>query len=233
MSKSGGNTYHGTFYQDYQDDSMQGHNIDEEQIAHGLTGRRESGASSKSIAPIRGATPTPMSAAFLVRDKLWWYGSYRYIAVKQWFANYPAEPQHSRGQNFTGKFTYQPSNNNKFIGYFQRTEKLQINRLDALPVERHGGHQRVARLNLVPGLHSGVWKAEYNRVMGNNAFAEVARRRVLVPFPDGSADRGAALRGLGTRIVSGGNQNRVQDRDRPQVLGSLSYFKDNCGARTT
>src|SRR5919197_1577821 len=38
IAKSGGNTYHGTLYADYENDSMEAHNIDASQIAAGVTG---------------------------------------------------------------------------------------------------------------------------------------------------------------------------------------------------
>ena len=38
MTKSGGNAYHGSFYADYQNDSLEAHNIDDTLIARGLTG---------------------------------------------------------------------------------------------------------------------------------------------------------------------------------------------------
>src|SRR5215831_18798101 len=38
ITKSGGNSYHGTLYADYENDSVEGHNIDAAQIAAGVTG---------------------------------------------------------------------------------------------------------------------------------------------------------------------------------------------------
>ena len=87
------------------------------------------------------------------------------------------------GQNFTGKFTYQPSNNNKFIGYFQRTEKLQINRLDGFRLSAPRPSTCRATQPGYQDYHSGVWKGEYNRVMGNNAFAEVRGGGYWFHFP--------------------------------------------------
>ena len=62
--------------------------------------------------------------------------------------------------------------------------------------------------------------------MGNNAFAEVRGGGYWFHFP--TERQTEALRSrISYAHVRGGNQNRVQDRDRPQVLGSVSYFKDN------
>ncbi len=226
VSKSGGNTYHGTFYQDYQSDKTQWHNIQEDQIARGLTGGGTLGPTEVNRSAGWHDTNGDLGG-FIVKDKLWWYGSYRYIAFKQWYANYPAEPQYSRGQNFTTKFTYQLSNNNKFIGYFQRTEKLQTNRLDAFRLSATAAINVDRSSTWYQDYNSGVWKGEYNRVIGNQAFAEVRGGTYFFHFPTERQTEALRYEDIGTRIVSGGNQNRVQDRDRPQLLGSVSYFKDN------
>jgi hypothetical protein len=226
VSKSGGNTYHGSLYQDYQSDKTQWHNIQDDQIALGLTGGGTLGPTEVNRSA--GWHDTNADAGgFVLKDKLWWYGSYRYIAFKQWYANYPAEPQYSRGQNFTGKFTYQLSNNNKFIGYFQRTEKLQTNRLDAYRLSATAAINLDRSSTWYQDYNSGVWKAEYNRVIGNKAFAELRAGTFWFHFPTERQSEDLRYEDIGTRIVRGGNQNRVQDRDRPQVLGSVSYFKDN------
>jgi hypothetical protein len=226
VSKSGGNTYHGTIYQDYQNDKMQAFNIDADQIAAGVTGGSRLGPREVNRSDVWHDTNADVGG-YVVRDKLWWYGSYRYLTVRQWFANYPAEPQQSRGQNFTGKFTYQLSNNNKFIGYVQRTEKLQINRLDAFRLSATAAINESRESTWYQDYNSGVWKGEYNRVIGNNAFAEVRGGAYWFTFPTMRQTEALRYEDLGTRIVRGGNQNRVQDRGRPQVLGSLSYFKDD------
>lgn len=224
VSKSGGNTYHGTFYQDYQSDKTQGHNIDTGQIARGLTGGGNLGPAEVN----RSAGWRDLNGdlgGYIIPDKLWWFGSYRYLTVKQWFANYPAEPQYSRGQNFTVKGTYQLSNNNKLIGYFQRTEKLQTNRLDAFRLSATAAINLTRDSTWLQDYNSGVWKAEYNRVMGNNAFAEVRGGQYFFHFPTMRQTETLRYEDIGTNIVRGGNQNRVQDRSRPQLLGSISYFK--------
>ena len=225
VSKSGGNTYHGTFYQDYQSDKTQGHNIDADQIGKGLTGGGNLGPAEVNRSAGWRDTNGDLGG-YIVPDKLWWYGSYRYLAVKQWFANYPAEPQYSRGQNFTVKGTYQLSPNDKVIGYFQRTEKLQVNRLDAFRLSATAAINVSRDSTWYQDYNSGVWKGEYNRVMGNNAFGEVRVGKYFFHFPTESQTDALRYEDIGTNIVRGGNQDRIQDRNRPQLLGSISYFKD-------
>lgn len=226
VSKSGGNTYHGALYTDYQSGAMQGHNIDAGQIARGLSGGGTLGPEEVNRSD-KWRDFNADTGGYLVKDKLWWYGSYRLLDFKQWYANYPPEPQHSKGQNFTGKFTYQPSNNSKVIGYVQRTEKLQYNRLDAFRLSA------TAAINIDPNstwyqdYNSGVWKVEFNQVMGNRAFAEVRAGRYWFYFPTERQTETLRFEDTGNNIVTGGNRNRYQDRARPQVLGSISYFKED------
>jgi len=226
VSKSGGNTYHGALYTDYQSGGMQGHNIDAGQIARGLSGGGTLGPEEVNRSE-KWRDFNADTGGYLLKDKLWWYGSYRLLDFKQWYANYPPEPQHSKGQNFTAKFTYQPSNNNKLIGYVQRTEKLQYNRLDGFRLSA------TAAINVDPNstwyqdYNSGVWKVEYNRVIGNRAFAEARAGRYWFYFPTERQTEALRVEDTGNNIVTGGNRNRYQDRARPQVLGSISYFKDD------
>jgi hypothetical protein len=226
VSKSGGNTYHGTLYADYQNSAMQGHNIDAAQIGRGLTGGGTLGPAEVNRSE-KWRDFNADTGGFLRKDKLWWYGSYRLLDFKQWYANYPPEPQHSKGQNFTGKLNYQLSANDKVIGYVQRTEKLQYNRLDAFRLSA------TAAINVNPDstwyqdYNSGVWKVEYNRVMGDSAFAEVRAGRYWFYFPTVRQTEALRFEDIGNNIVTGGNRDRFQDRARPQVLGSLSYFKDD------
>ena len=225
VSKSGGNTYHGSLYTDYQSGGTQGHNIDAGQIALGLTGGGTLGPEGVNRSE-KWQDFDADTGGYLIKDKLWWYGSYRHLDFKQWYANYPPEPQHSRGQNYTGKFTHQLSNNDKLIGYVQRTEKLQTNRLDAYRLSA------TAAINIRPDstwyqdYNSGVWKVEYNRIMGNKALAEVRAGRYWFYFPVERQTNALRFEDTGNNIVTGGNRNRFQDRARPQVLGSLSYFQN-------
>ena len=58
ISKSGGNTYHGSVYQDYENDKMEAYNIDDAQIALGVSGagqRRVRATSTVSRAPTTSA----------------------------------------------------------------------------------------------------------------------------------------------------------------------------------
>jgi hypothetical protein len=119
---------------------MQAYNIDRDQIAKGVTGGGTLGPREVNRSDGWHDTNADVGG-FVVPDKLWWYGSYRYLAVKQWFANYPAEPQYSRGQNFTGKFTYQLSNNKQVHRLYPAYREAPDQSPRRVPAERDGRDQ--------------------------------------------------------------------------------------------
>lgn len=224
ISKSGGNTYHGSFYADYQNDKMQVHNIDDAQLAMGVTG----GGSLTAVDVNRTAGWREINfgmGGYIVKDKVWWYGSYNNLDFKQWYVNYPPEPQHSAGKNYTAKGTYQPSPGNNFIGYMQRTEKLQYNRFDALRLSATAAINTKTSV-VYQDYNSGVWKGEYNRVMSDKAFFEVRTGSYWFHFPRERLTEDPRIEDIGNNLVKGGNANNYSDRKRNQLIGSLSYFKD-------
>ena len=82
ITKSGGNTYHGTLYADYENDAMESHNIDASQIAAGVTGSNVLSASDTN----RLSTFKDFNAdlgGFVARDRMWWYGAYRRTTTGQ------------------------------------------------------------------------------------------------------------------------------------------------------
>src|SRR5262245_4842698 len=73
IAKSGGNTYHGTFYQDYYGKNWSTRNIDDEQIALGVTGGPSLDAKDTNRTTSYHDTNGDLGG-YLLKDKLWWYG---------------------------------------------------------------------------------------------------------------------------------------------------------------
>ena len=78
----------------------------------------------------------------MVRDKLWWYGAYRYTQTSQRYPNLIDEAQDSWNPVYTTKVTYNVNSRHRVIGYHQYTNKSQpdylfgsttILKSDALP----------------------------------------------------------------------------------------------------
>ena len=75
IAKSGGNQYHGNVYFDYQNEAMEATNIDDAQIAAGVTG--------SNVVDPRDTNRLEMFrdfnadlGGFIKKDRLWWYGAY-------------------------------------------------------------------------------------------------------------------------------------------------------------
>ena len=130
ISKSGGNEFHGTFYGDYENEKIQSRNTDADQIARGLTAGG-------------GLQPSDLNRLFkyhdvnigaggrLIRDRLWWYGSFRDQYVSARIPNFPVKPHPTQLTNYGGKGTYNLSTNNKLIAYAQAGRKHQPLRQDS------------------------------------------------------------------------------------------------------
>src|SRR6266487_6515654 len=133
IAKSGGNSYHGKIYGDYESQNIQSRNIDSAQTALGLK-------------PAGGLTATDLNrlhkyydlnadaGGYVKTDKLWWYGSLRDQDVQSLLPNFPVQPFETHLGNVSGKVTYAASTNNKLTGYAQWAKKTQPNRLDTFLV---------------------------------------------------------------------------------------------------
>ncbi len=82
IAKSGGNTYHGTLYADYENDAMEAHNIDARQLAAGVTGSTVVPAiDTNRLTEFRDFNVD--LGGFIKKDRLWWYGAYRRTSTGQ------------------------------------------------------------------------------------------------------------------------------------------------------
>ena len=72
-----------------------------------------------------------------------------------------------------------------------------------------------------------LWKTEWNSVLSPATFFEVRTGQFGYSWPDTPNGTGVSYEDLNTSIVSGRARSRQLNIQRTQVLGSLSYFKDN------
>src|SRR3982750_910860 len=133
IAKSGGNTYHGKIYADYENQNIQSRNIDSAQIALGVKGGGGLGPTDlnrlHSYHDLNGDV-----GGYMKKDKLWWYGSLRDQDAQSLLPNFPVKPFETHLQNITGKATYSINSNNKLVGFAQWGKKQQPNRLDTFLV---------------------------------------------------------------------------------------------------
>ena len=224
VSKSGGNKYTGSLYGDYETKNWQAFNIDAAQIAAGVTG----GGGLRPQDTNRMNSYHDVNAdvgGYLKKDKLWWYASLRALDTSVRYTNYPVEPHVTELRNFTSKVTYQLSQNNKLIGYYQPSSKVQPTRLD-----RHllGGTTAIHLANddsFRQDYHPLLWKAEWNSVLTPATFFEVRTGQFGYDWPDTANGTGVSYEDLNSNIVSGKARSRDLKIQRTQLLGSLSYFK--------
>jgi hypothetical protein len=225
MSKSGGNEFHGTFYGDYENESIQARNTDADQVARGLTGAG-------------GLEPSDLNRLFkyydvnagaggrITRDRLWWYGSFRNQYVAARIPNFPVKPHPTELTNFTGKGTYNLTTNNKLIAYAQAGRKHQPLRQDSFLLGNTTGIN-IREDSTWEQLYWGwVWKGEWNSVLNDRTFVEVRAGQFGYNWPNHPNGTEPRFEDTGNSIITGGNRDWNRDRRRNQVLGSFSYFQD-------
>src|SRR5438094_3105330 len=227
IAKSGGNTYHGKIYADYESEGIQSRNIDQQQIALGL--KAGGGLGPTDLNRLHKYYDLNGDAGgYVKQDKFWWYGSLRDQDVQSLLPNFPVKPFETHLSNISGKVTYSLSTNNKLVGYGQWARKTQPNRLDTFLIGATAAiHNSVdSTWNQIYWAHT--YKGEWDSVVSDKAFFEVRGGQFAYKWPNHRYSNSPAYADLGTNVVSGGNRDGwFNIPTRNQVLGSFSYFKDN------
>jgi hypothetical protein len=230
ISKSGGNTYKGRFYADYQSEDVQAKNIDDSFV------RLCPGSNCGNLVPsdlnrLTGYHDVNADiGGFITRDRLWWYFSVRDQNIQSRLPNFPVKPFETGLRNISGKGTYSLSTNNKLIGYAGWGRKSQPNRMDTYLIgaltARHSAEDSTWQQ-----LYWGhTYKGEWNSVLSDSAFVEVRGGQFKYVWPNYRYTEAPAYQDLGNSVVSGGNRDGwFRTPERNQMLGSLSYFKDGWG----
>ena len=146
VSKSGGNAYHGSLYADFQNDALEATNIDDGQIARGVSGGP--GLDARDVNRLQRFRDFNADVGgYLKKDKAWWYGAYRSTEVAQqypWLLDTAATLD---ATVVTGKVTYLLSRRQKLVGYLQHETFRQSSYL-------HRQHEPAHRR---PVMHSSAW----------------------------------------------------------------------------
>ncbi|MEZ5293134.1 MAG: carboxypeptidase regulatory-like domain-containing protein [Vicinamibacterales bacterium] len=221
IAKSGGNTFSGEGYLDWYNNSLQGSNIPGSYTAPTAFRNSPIRAHSNEI-------DTYYNYSFNVggpikRDKIWWFGTYN----KQF--NAVAQPNFTFDKTFdttlwnaVGKATYQATQNNKFIGYYQWGQKIQPNRLPF-------GTYTYTSEGPTNKQDSGSWvyKGEWNGTISQKLYVEARYGDFGYYFPqitNGTEDY--FFRDAGRLEITGSHQKNQNDRDRKQLTGASTYFLD-------
>lgn len=228
ISKSGGNQYRGSVYSDYESKNWQSYNIDADQIRAGVSGG--GGLQARDVNRLNSYRDLNGDVGgYLKKDKIWWYGSLRQLDSSVRYVNFPVIPHKTTLKNQTAKVTYQLSQNNKLVGYYQPSTKVQYNRLDRYllggTTAIHLTTDDTFRQDYSPLL----WKAEWNSVLSPTTFFEIRTGQFGYAWPDTPNGTGPSYEDLNTNVVSGKARSRELDIQRTQVLGSLSRFVNGFG----
>jgi hypothetical protein len=226
IAKSGGNQYHGNVYFDYQNDSLEATNIDDGQIAAGVTG--------SNVLDVHDTNRLSKFQDFNVdlggyikKDKLWWYGAYRRSTTDQRYPTLLDDVQQTAVPVVTAKVTENLNANHKVTGFYQFQTKEQPDYLGAIRIA--GGRQTTALMTADSVWHSDfplhVWKAEYNGVLSSSLFLELRTGAYHSVWSRTGKSDAARIEDIGNNFVSGGVWATDLRRHRPQANGALSYSK--------
>lgn len=230
ITKSGGNQYRGTLYADYENRHWQSFNVDEDQIARGARGG--TGLLTRDANRLwHDHDVNADVGGFVVRNRLWWYGSIREQEVASRLLNFPVKPHRTRLHNFTGKSTFRITPGNKIIAFAQVGRNHQPNRLD--PFGPAGGN-----LTAATAIHESEASTANQRNIGwvwKGEWTSVVDERFLFEFRAGQfgADQAwtpySALPRFEDRDsqqVRGGNRDWYRGLRRNQAFATLSHFRD-------
>ena len=214
LGKSGGNRFAGEFYVDGYNNSMQGENLSDADIARYSLRPHSNEVDRYYDYNVNVGGP-------IKRDKAWWHFAYR----KQF--NAVGQPQFLFDKTFdtwntnpSAKVTYQPSQKNKLIAYYQWNAKTQPNRLPQSTYTYQNEGQTVRQYS-----PSWVWKGEWNGTISSRLFVEA--RYGVFGFYDPripNSNENYYWRDSGTLTLTGVPQRSQTDRDRKQATGSATYF---------
>ena len=196
ISKSGGDQYRGTFYADYERNSWQAFNIDEEQILRGARGA--SGLTPREANRLWSYYDVNADVGgYIKRDTLWWYSSFRDQDVSARQVNLPVTPYRTRLTNYSGKGTYQPTRNHRFVVYGQVGRNHLPTRLDPFGPRAASTHRQssTSRWTRPPTISRG---AGCGRANGTRSCATTCCSSFA---PDNSAPTGRRRR-MAPRIDS-------------------------------
>jgi hypothetical protein len=220
VSKSGGNTYHGSLYADFQNEAMEATNIDGDQIALGVSGGPN--LAVRDVNRLRRFRDFNADAGgYLKKDRAWWYGAYRSTLLEQRYAWLLDKAATLAADVGTGKVTYLLSPRQKLVGYLQHEHFTQSTFFNAnLP-------QPLATSDALQALvfPVSVWKGEYNAAVTDALYVEARAGAYLSDANGTSSSTAPRIADAGANTVSGAPLTQDRQINRPQANGSVNFMK--------
>ncbi len=228
VSKSGGNAYHGGLYADFQNDALEATNIDDGQIARGVSGGP--GLDARHVNRLQRFRDFNADVGgYLKKDKAWWYSAYRFTEVAQqypWLLDAAATLD---AAVVTGKVTYLLSRGQKLVGYLQHETFRQSNYFTPSanqPIVTSDALQRAA-------FPVSVWKGEYNAAVTDAFYVEARVGGYRSDFAATFKSTDPRIADIGANTVRGGAVSQERLINRPQANGSMSFLKTGWGGGHT
>ena len=228
VSKSGGNAYHGGLYADFQNDALEATNIDDSQIARGVSGGP--GLDARDVNRLQRFRDFNADVGgYLEKDQAWWYGAYRSTELVQqypWLLDTAATLD---ATVVTGKVTYLLSRAQKLVGYLQHETFRQLNYFTAStiqPIVTSDALQRAA-------FPVSVWKGEYNAALTDAFYVEARVGGYRSDFAATFKSADPRIADIGANTVRGGAVSQERLINRPQANGSMSFLKTGWGGSHT
>jgi hypothetical protein len=228
LGKSGGNRFQGEVYLDFENNDMQGSNLEgnipAKWVYDPATNPGGIRLGSNEITKYRDFNINVGGP--IKKDKIWWYYSYRdqFNAVAQ--PNFRFDKTFDTTTwNHSGKGTYQVNQNNKLIGYYQWGQKIQPNRL---PVAAAFYNTPDDTWRQDSG--SWVYKGEWNSTLSDRLYLEARYGDFGYYFPlvaNTPESNTYYWRDTSLNELSGGDDRWQLARDRKQLTAAATYFKDN------
>jgi hypothetical protein len=231
--KSGGDSFHGTWYSDYEGKKLISDNVPSELKVAG--GRTKDGYNV--VAPLLRGNQIDRQYDLngnvggpIKRGKVWFFYSYRLDDQYKFVLGFDELARSKLTNPWTFKGTYQLSKNNQIVAYANKREKLQALR-DLGPTTPVSASRWQSSRNYPA-------KIEWTSVLSTNAFLDVLVGRWTNYFPlrpqaeVGNFPKDQFVPGRRDEATlqrfDGGGNDAYQDQKRykPQLTASLSYFRD-------
>jgi hypothetical protein len=231
LGKSGGNKFQGEIYQDFENNSMIGENIEKHIPAKFLYSPTNTGGIRVHSNETQKYRDFNINLGGPIKvDKVWWYFSYRNqknsVGQPNFIGPIAGTLFDTKLWNPSGKTTYQINQNNKLIGYYQWGQKEQPNRVPqaSLNYESLEGTNKQS---------SGSWiyKGEWNGTINSTTYVEARYGVFGYYFPqvaNSDTTRHEVFDNFRSLLI-GADQKGQTDRQRRQATGSVTYFKDGWG----
>ena len=212
VSKSGSNRYHGTVYFDFENDSMEAHNIDAAQMAAGIKGSQYLATEDLNrLSLFRDFTADV--GGFVKKDKLWWYFAYRNNVADLRFPTLVDDIQHTYGPVYSVKGTFNLNPNHRLVAYYQHAGKVQPDYLGAIALPTGPGYDRhhARRHRVELRLSERHLEGRVQRDPVEQVVSDGSRRRHEVVLVPQLQEQRAAHRGHQQQLRV---RRRVRDRQR-------------------